>query len=353
MIDSEKILAPLGAENPTGPDLRSLVDDSTMQAIEELRREADPETDASGGKAANWPAVVSASEQALATRSKDLLLAAWLTEALGRVEGFSGLQTGLRLVRELLDRYWDGIHPGREEAEIVLPVRAQPLVWLSAARGAMPSVRAIGFVGEGDRRDEWLGWAAYEEAQRVATAAAMNAQRHAEMMQAGAVTSERWTAAFGVTPVARLRADVSALRGCEAEVRALGDLCNTRFGSDEAPNFIALRDLLSDIREHIEARLPSEDGAAATVDAGPNAVAVQARAESSGPVATRQEALARLREVADFFRRSEPHSPMAHLVERAVRWGGMSFEEVLLDVMKGNDLSRLWDTLGITPPSPS
>jgi type VI secretion system protein ImpA len=76
-------------------------------------------------------------------------------------------------------------------------------------------------------------------------------------------------------------------------------------------------------------------------------------AAPAGPVGSRQDALRRLAEVADFFRQTEPHSPLPHLIDRAVRWASMSFEELLLDVMKSNDaLTPVWDTLGIKPRPP-
>lgn len=56
----------------------------------------------------------------------------------------------------------------------------------------------------------------------------------------------------------------------------------------------------------------------------------------------------RLSEVAEFFRRTEPHSPVSYLVQRAVRWGEMSLEELMRDVVKNPEvLEQIWDTLGI------
>jgi type VI secretion system protein ImpA len=41
--------------------------------------------------------------------------------------------------------------------------------------------------------------------------------------------------------------------------------------------------------------------------------------------------------VADFLRRTEPHSPVSALLERAVRWGNMSFEDLFRDVVQSHD----------------
>ena len=78
--------------------------------------------------------------EALATRSKDLQLAAWLTEAqLGR-EGFAGLREGLELTRALIERFWDHLHPQADDLAVGLSTRAACRVpgrshVLSAGRG--------------------------------------------------------------------------------------------------------------------------------------------------------------------------------------------------------------------------
>jgi type VI secretion system protein ImpA len=58
--------------------------------------------------------------------------------------------------------------------------------------------------------------------------------------------------------------------------------------------------------------------------------------------------LERLREVADFFRRTEPHSPVPYLIQRAINWSRMSFEQLLLELVK-DDNARLQinSTLGL------
>ena len=62
----------------------------------------------------------------------------------------------------------------------------------------------------------------------------------------------------------------------------------------------------------------------------------------------RADALRRLAAVADYFRRTEPHSPVAYLVQRAVRWGEMPLEEWLRDVIPNEDvLARVHETLGL------
>jgi type VI secretion system protein ImpA len=62
--------------------------------------------------------------------------------------------------------------------------------------------------------------------------------------------------------------------------------------------------------------------------------------------------LAQLRVVADFFRRTEPHSPVAYLADKAARWGDMPLHVWLRAVMKDpGSLTQLEEMLGVEPPA--
>ena len=67
---------------------------------------------------------------------------------------------------------------------------------------------------------------------------------------------------------------------------------------------------------------------------------------------TAAEALARLAEVAEYFRQTEPHSPVSYLVQRAIAWGQMPLDTWLADVIKDTSvLEGIRETLGIRPVS--
>lgn len=53
-------------------------------------------------------------------------------------------------------------------------------------------------------------------------------------------------------------------------------------------------------------------------------------------VATREQALANLQSIADYFLENEPHSPIYLLLKRAIRWGGMSLPELLEELVGDN-----------------
>ena len=58
--------------------------------------------------------------------------------------------------------------------------------------------------------------------------------------------------------------------------------------------------------------------------------------KSAGSGYRRSDALRELQRIALFFRDTEPHSPIPYLLVRAVRWGQMSFPELLSELIQEN-----------------
>lgn len=87
---------------------------------------------------------------------------------------------------------------------------------------------------------------------------------------------------------------------------------------------------------------------AAVGDVPQDATPAGATAFTGGAPATRAQALAQLRQVAEFFRRTEPHSPVAYLADKAARWGSMPLHTWLQSVVKDDaTLARVEELLGI------
>ena len=93
----DDLLIPIEGANPSGANLRY---DPVYDKIKEARREEDKppagmtEHDR---KVADNPQVIKLATGLLQTKTKDLQIAAWLTEALLKQRGFGGLKDGLAL----------------------------------------------------------------------------------------------------------------------------------------------------------------------------------------------------------------------------------------------------------------
>jgi type VI secretion system protein ImpA len=119
--------------------------------------------------------------------------------------------------------------------------------------------------------------------------------------------------------------------------RELGRIVDTRFGA-EAPSLRKVTSLLEQLLG-IVTRLGGEPTADHTADAAVTGDAAgagrtgAARGVGSGALSSRDDALRELDRIADYFRRSEPHSPLAYTLEEAVRRGRMSLAELLAEVL--------------------
>jgi type VI secretion system protein ImpA len=172
------------------------------------------------------------------------------------------------------------------------------------------------------------------------------------MVANGWIGGEQWRLGLRGTPLAALRELHATLGACEVALEDLRKLASERFDPADTPNMVPLGNLLNEIREHLEPFVTP--GRAALRESGrlqsPSAPMPDAQANTSEPIASRQQALRMLGEVAEWYRRTEPHSPVAALVARAARWGAMPFEQVLREVVRDEDvLMRAFEMLGIRP----
>ncbi len=87
-------------------------------------------------KVADWDRVIDLGTHALRHQTKDLQIAAWLTEALARRHGFVGLREGLRLLAGVHERFWETYHPQIDEGD--LGSREGPFVFLNTT---LPQLR--------------------------------------------------------------------------------------------------------------------------------------------------------------------------------------------------------------------
>jgi type VI secretion system protein ImpA len=156
--------------------------------------------------------------------------------------------------------------------------------------------------------------------------------------------------------IAELRRDVGA--AAEAWQR-LGRVFDERAGADGPPTS-GIRDVLDQIRfaadrlavpdQNVsEADMPGAETAASSTSLETDAAAAGAPATTG--LASREEALRALAQIADYFRRTEPNSPLAYTLQEAVRRGRMSWPELLTEIVPdATARSAILSSLGIRPP---
>ena len=368
MTDINALLQPIPGDAPCGVDL---VFSPEFDAIREARRHDDPQLDQGDWvidlKEADWPEVTRICTTVLRDRSKDIRIASWLAEAWAKTRGFAGLRDGYLLIDGLCRDYWEGLHPVPEDGDV--QQRVGNLAWLLSR-----SQQLIGEIPLTQADGARYGAVLWEAASQLANAVKRTPDNAHELTR-GKLTLDRFDAARRDTPPSFYSELDVQLDGCAQALAQLERTLDERLGED-SPAFSRVRESLRTVRElvHRFARdaglLVRADQAAApppasiapaepvrvepTLSATDSHPAVDATAHGAapaaarGPIQTREQALAQLREVAEFFRRTEPHSPVAYLAEKAASWGEMSLHLWLRTVVKNDEtLSGLEELLGI------
>ncbi|MCX9155259.1 type VI secretion system protein TssA [Niveibacterium sp. 24ML] len=344
------LLAPLTGASTTGEDMSFSPE---FDALDEARREDDPSLDQGDWvttlKVADWRRVIDVASSLLSKRTKDLRVAARYTEASGRLNGFAGLALGLDLCSGLLDAFPDTVHPLPEDADA--EERAGAIGWM--LQRALEVAKSAPLVhGDGTT----FSWDDHERA-RSASGRFDDGEPHEHADLALA-----WEAACRTCPLTQLQATRDTLDALAESMRNL-DATAERVLGDHAPSLRMLRDLHERIH-HLISRLITERGGASAIQpsapANANGIAnASAAGEPARPAASRSaprspegmsraEAVAMLVEVAAYFRRTEPHSPVAYLADKAATWANMPLHDWLRQVVKDDSaLAHIDELLGV------
>jgi type VI secretion system protein ImpA len=335
MLNLEKLLAPVSPDRPCGEDLAFC---SEIDAIVRARQADDPSLEQGAWvtdlKEADWKFVAKQCAQLIEKRSKDLQLAVWLAEAEARTGGLRGLADSLLLVASLCEHYWDGLYPLPDEDGHER--RIGNLAWM-AARIA-PLLREVplteGQPGHALRDFDVARMHGGEELAKLETAKARSAPAFYEAL----------------------------LRDCEHCAGALERIehsVDQRLGVD-GPSFTAAKSGLQSLVLFVKPMVKEGGAASAARPAAngpapagaPSAAPAPSMGQAGGPLQSRTQALAQLRDVAEFFRRTEPHSPVAYLAEKAAHWGEQPLHVWLRSVVKDDaSFAHIEEMLGVAPPA--
>ncbi|MFL6466423.1 MAG: type VI secretion system protein TssA [Pyrinomonadaceae bacterium] len=361
VIDVEAMLHPISEESPSGESLRY---SGIYDEINEARRADDNLNQGAWTtelKVADYRQVINLAVPAITSQSKDLQIAAWLSESLIKIHGFTGLRDSIQLLTGLQDRFWDTLHPEVDEGD--MEGRANAIAWFES-QGAF-AVKAIPFTGgDGYSLIDWEDSKTFdfpENMEMLETAEQirlneLKAQAEAQRR----VTGDLWRKAVAATRRAEMESVNFAVDECWAAIKELNTVIEARYDRNQMPGLTGFRKALDDVHTQVKKLLeekraeePDEVEADETGEAGVNEDGtVRAAGVANGAISTRKDALKRLNDIADFFQKTEPHSPISYIVQRAVKWGNMPLESWLQDVIKDETvLFNLRQTLGFNTNS--
>lgn len=368
ILDFERLLAPIPGEVPTGVELmEDKSPSSTFFAVREAVKSArdaelrmrkkevmDRIKEAHEDRAEadhafretveppDWQKVYDLAVETLATKSKDLWIAAWLIDALTRLHGFAGLRDGFRLIRELCEKYWDGIHPepadGTDYERTVSQLNGLANGALAVPMAEIPLTEETS-VGPFRSTD-------YIEAKELEKIT--DQKQRESQLSLGIPSLEMIQEAVDETSKAffvNLDADIEqALSEHKEMSQLLTDLCGKNVaGLPVAPPTAKIRASLEGCRANLHniageiIKEALEGGAEELVsEAGHETegdhVPVQ-QAAAQGAIDSREDAFRTLNQAAKFFRKTEPLSPIAEALERIVKWRDKSFSDLMEELI--------------------
>jgi type VI secretion system protein ImpA len=329
----DDLLNPIEGPNPSGANLRY---DPAYDKIKEARREEDKppagmtERDR---KVADNPLVIKLATGLLQTKTKDLQLAAWLTEALLKQKGFAGLRDGLALCLGLVDKFWETVYPELEDGDaqsrsaplgfvgtrLEIPVKLVPVVE-KAPYGLLDQQQS--------REVEYEDLAKTEDQKK----------KRAQHVKDGKLTPEVFDKAFEESPKKFYAQSEQDIDACLQILVQLNKTCDEKFG-DDSPSFGPLQSALQAERHLIHGFLQKKrekepdpvevvpvaeensQGASQEAGTGTTRTGVVFSVENSSEPADRMDAIRKVAEAAAFLRQREPKSPASYLMLRGLRWG--------------------------------
>jgi type VI secretion system protein ImpA len=354
-VDFDTLLAPVqGGEEGAGVSLRY---EPVYQQIRDARHQDDASLPMGDWERplikADWKQVAALSSDALATRSKDFQLAAWLCEAWTHLHGIEGLVTGTRLLSALADRYWQNAWPELEPDDV--DARVAPFAWLNDTLARVLTLDVPLLTIEGREP----GYLNLNEWQHVVTASSEDLTRDlldkhvkqdgnlaalVSLHQQLEAAQAAWDT-FNALLDERLQHDAPHL-GRVAETLVQLSRAVTNLIGNHAP--LATQPAgASGKPKHDSAKVAHEIYSESEMN-----VAMPERAPAAPTAILRVESRAQayqlLELVAGYLAESEPHSPTPFLLKRAVSWGQMSLPELMSEVVRTEgDMARYLALLGL------
>lgn len=361
LIDIPSLLNPIEGELSVGNDLRlDTAHNSDYSQIKDARRAArDAERnnmfDGDNTEAAeHWQKIFVLAPKVIASQAKDLEIACWLTEALVRKSGFQGLKDGFSLIKQLIEHFWEqGLYPIEDEDGI--ETRVAPIAGLNGegADGVLLSPMRNSFITEDAAFEPFSLWQ-YQQAVDVSRLS--DEYKQTEQIERNGFsleTIEKAVAQSSSEFYGTLHEDVEV---CLQEYQAVDALLTEFCGSYDAPPTSKIIELLEDAKgaiNHIaKAKLPiavetpeDDEGETESMDVQQaNSNAVQANTVTTA-LNSRDDAFKQLNTIAEYFKKTEPHSPISYMLTKTVKWGNMPLEELMKELIPDSSSRDTYSSL--------
>jgi len=343
-IPVEKLLEPISADAPSGPNLEYDPAFVEMERLAQGTPEQQYGSTIIEAKEPEW-SDVQRSALELLERTHDLRVGLYLVRAALGTEGLPAVRDALALLRGFVDTFWESVHPQLDPDDDNDPsTRVNTLAGLCDNATVLSRLRKMPIVssraiGRFSRLDV--------------------AQATGEVAYVGPPDSKPKIslidAAFQDIPLEQLRESTQAATDSVEQVRALEKSMTSLVGAGNMRSLDPFVKELDGIRKILSERLSRRGASLSAAAAAPEATASTAAPGGSpsyeaasapapangmqhaappwtGEITSRSHAIRAIEHVCRYFERYEPSSPLPLLLHRAVRLSTKSFLEILRDI---------------------
>jgi type VI secretion system protein ImpA len=327
MIDCETLLQPIGPDAPCGENLEY---DS---AFGEMERAAVGKPEQQFGETIvpaeepNWREIQSHGVD-LVARTKDLRVVVHLARAVLMLEGLPAFSKDLELIRGYVEQFWETVHPQLDPDDGNDPIlRVNTLESLADTSATLRLLRQVPLVSSRAIGRFSLRDIAIADGEVPAPADGSEPPDW-----------NRINAAFTETPLEELSANAGAVQAAIEHLAAIEKAFSDRVGSGSGVNLKPLAKDLEAAAKVYTAQLAkrgvSAQGAeAGAAEGGNGAVEAGAPQRLSGQINSRDDVIAALENVCEYYSQYEPSSPLPLLVQRCKRLVTASFLEIIQDIL--------------------
>lgn len=319
---------------------------------------------------AAWQPIAEKAMEYLQRYSKDARILCSLIESMTRLNGFSGLQQSLSLLRQLLERYPTALNPrpqtpdGPEPAEEFAPFDSISSNLISNV--FLEGIQQASVSSSSEFR--FVSFYNYELA-KFFDEANLDEKVKEQLLTEGQLTQDRFNQSFRRIPKEDLQQTQKDIGGSLEEAKKINALI-LKLRPENAPADISISNTVT-LLERIEAWFlqlaasklsenkvvaGDQKGGSGGTSAASQGVAISGNGVAilEGQLQNREQAFEQLLKVAEYFRKTEPHSPISYSLEQAVRWGRMPLPQFLEEVLQNGDaLSEVYRRIGYRPKNTS
>lgn len=330
----EKLLLPVSAELPCGPDLSNDPAFDELETILKGKPEVEMGTVKKPAEPPDWGALQKKGAEFLG-KSKHLRVAVMLCCSQLKTGGFAGFADGLRLIRGLVGQYWGNLYPALDPED-----NNDPTQRLNYLRSLTPEN------GRGSLYSTWLTPLDYLYTTPIYQPkgappltfddliAAKKKASGGEGAPADALDMSKVSSMMTEAGGDRIAAQQQALQQALEAVQGIDQFLSNTLGAGNSISFDTLGQALKEISTGLEPYLASgsqtsPEGEGSTQD---STVAAGGGISISGSIRRREDVVRAIDAICEFYRQVEPSSPVPYLLRRAQKMVMMDFVQAVQEL---------------------